>query len=108
MRPLASLNSGPIVRAEIGFGERRARQEVARFKTPFAKIPSPSCRTGLQSPGVARLPRNSLKLCGRHCYLRYSVEVAKPIEKAQVRLTEMRAPGLDPGHGGEAGPETGC
>jgi hypothetical protein len=26
------------------------------------------------------LPRKGLKFCGRHCYLRYSVEVAKPIE----------------------------
>lgn len=48
------------------------------------------------------LPRKGLKFCGRHCYLRYSVEVAKPIEKAQVRLAEMRAAGLNPGHGGDA------
>jgi hypothetical protein len=48
------------------------------------------------------LPRKGLKFCGRSCYLRYSVEVAKPIEKAQARLAEMRAAGLSPGHGGEA------
>ena len=48
------------------------------------------------------LPHKGLKFCGRHCYLRYSVEVAKPIEKAQARLQEMRAAGLNPGHGGEA------
>jgi hypothetical protein len=48
------------------------------------------------------LPRKGLKFCGRHCYLRYSVEVAKPIEKAQARLAEMRNAGLSPGHGGEA------
>jgi hypothetical protein len=48
------------------------------------------------------LPRKGLKFCGRHCYLRYSVEVAKPIEKAQARLAAMRASGLRPGHGGEA------
>jgi CRISPR-associated endonuclease Cas1 len=46
------------------------------------------------------LPRKGLKFCGRHCYLRYSVEVAKPIEKAQARLAQMRAEGLSPGHGG--------
>jgi CRISPR-associated endonuclease Cas1 len=53
------------------------------------------------------LPRKGLKFCGRHCYLRYSVEVAKPIEKAQARLAEMRAAGLSPGHGGEAGIKRG-
>jgi CRISPR-associated endonuclease Cas1 len=54
------------------------------------------------------LPRKGLKFCGRHCYLRYSVEVAKPIEKARVRLTEMRAAGLSPGHGGEAARKRGA
>jgi CRISPR-associated endonuclease Cas1 len=53
------------------------------------------------------LPRKGLKFCGRHCYLRYSVEVAKPIEKARARLSEMRAAGLSPGHGGEAARERG-
>jgi CRISPR/Cas system-associated endonuclease Cas1 len=53
------------------------------------------------------LPRKGLKFCGRHCYLRYSVEVAKPIEKAQARLAEMRAAGLNPGHGGEAARKRG-
>ncbi|MEO8909521.1 MAG: CRISPR-associated endonuclease Cas1 [Gemmatimonadaceae bacterium] len=53
------------------------------------------------------LPRKGLKFCGRHCYLRYSVEVAKPIEKAQARLAEMRASGLSPGHGGEAAKKRG-
>ena len=35
-----------------------------------------------------------MKFCGRHCYLRYSVEVAKPIEKARARLAAMGAEGL--------------
>lgn len=48
------------------------------------------------------LPRKGLKYCGRQCYLRYSVEVARPIQKAHARLAEMRANGLTPGHGGEA------
>jgi hypothetical protein len=39
------------------------------------------------------LPREGLKFCERHCYLRYSVEVAKPIEKARERLAEKRAEG---------------
>jgi hypothetical protein len=48
------------------------------------------------------LPRKGLKFCGRPCYLRYSVEIARPIEKARARLAEMRAAGLNPGHGGNA------
>jgi CRISPR-associated protein Cas1 len=54
------------------------------------------------------LPRKRLKYCGRDCYLRYSVEIAKPIEKAQARLAEMRASGLTPGHGGEAAKKRGA
>jgi CRISPR-associated protein Cas1 len=54
------------------------------------------------------LPRKGLKFCGRHCYLRHSVEVAKPIEKAQARLAAMRAAGLRPGHGGEASRKRGA
>lgn len=54
------------------------------------------------------LPRKRLKFCGRECYLRYSVEVAKPIEKAQARLAEMRAAGLNPGHGGDAARKRGA
>lgn len=54
------------------------------------------------------LPRKGLKFCGRHCYLRYSLEIARPIEKAQARLAEMRAAGLSPGHGGEAAKKRGA
>lgn len=54
------------------------------------------------------LPRKGLKFCGRQCYLRYSVEVAKPIEKARARLAEMRVAGLSPGHGGVAGKKRGA
>jgi CRISPR-associated endonuclease Cas1 len=54
------------------------------------------------------LPRKGLKFCGRQCYLRYSVEIARPIEKAQAKLTEMRAEGLSPGHGGEAAKKRGA
>jgi hypothetical protein len=53
------------------------------------------------------LPRKGLKFCGRPCYLKYSVEIAKPIEKAQARLAEMRAAGLSPGHGGDAAKKRG-
>jgi len=54
------------------------------------------------------LKRKGLKFCGRQCYLRYSVEIAKPIKKAQVKLAEMRAAGLSPGHGGEAAKKRGA
>jgi hypothetical protein len=54
------------------------------------------------------VPKLGLKFCGRTCYLRYSVEVRKPIEKAQAKLAEMRAAGLDPGHGGEAAKKRGA
>jgi CRISPR-associated protein Cas1 len=54
------------------------------------------------------LPRKGLKFCGRPCYLSYSVEIARPIEKAQARLAEMRAEGLSPGHGGDAARKRGA
>lgn len=54
------------------------------------------------------LQRKRLKYCGRECYLRYSVEIAKPIEKAQAKLAEMRSTGLSPGHGGEAAKKRGA
>jgi CRISPR/Cas system-associated endonuclease Cas1 len=53
------------------------------------------------------LPRKGLKFCGRHCYLRYSIEVAKPIEKAHQKLEQMRAMGISPGHGGDAARKRG-
>jgi hypothetical protein len=40
--------------------------------------------------------------------LRYSVEIAKPIEKAQAKLAEMRAAGLSPGNGGDAAKKRGA
>ena len=55
-----------------------------------------------------KLPKLGLKFCGRTCYLRHSVEVRKPIVKAQAKLAEMRAAGLSPGHGGEAAKKRGA
>jgi hypothetical protein len=54
------------------------------------------------------LKRKGRKFCGRPCYLKHSVEIARPIEKAQARLAEMRASGLSPGHGGEAAKKRGA
>lgn len=71
---------------------------------------SPRESWGQSACGYCKEPlsRKRLKFCGRRCYLRYSVEVAKPIEKARVRLAEMRAAGLNPGHGGEAARKRGA
>jgi CRISPR-associated endonuclease Cas1 len=54
------------------------------------------------------VPKLGLKFCGRACYHRHVVEVAQPIKKAHARLVEMRAAGLDPGHGGEAARKRGA
>jgi CRISPR-associated endonuclease Cas1 len=40
------------------------------------------------------------RFCGRPCFLRWSIEVNRPIEKAQARLSQLRAEGRDPSHGG--------
>jgi hypothetical protein len=53
------------------------------------------------------VPKLGLKFCGRTCYLRHSVEVARPIEKAREKLAEMRSAGLNPGHGGDAATKRG-
>jgi hypothetical protein len=57
---------------------------------------------------IKPLRRKGLKFCGRDCYLRYSVEVAKPIEQARAKLAQMREAGLNPGHGGEAAKKRGA
>lgn len=57
---------------------------------------------------TAPLHKKGLKFCGRHCYLRYSVEVRQPLELAQAKLAELRAQGISPGHGGEAAKKRGA
>lgn len=47
-------------------------------------------------------PKRRLKFCNRQCYLRHSVEIRQPLKLAQAKLTELRAQGLSPGHGGAA------
>jgi CRISPR-associated endonuclease Cas1 len=54
------------------------------------------------------LPRKGLKFCGRHCYLRHSVEVRQPLKLAQAKLAELRSAGFSPGHGGEAAKNRGA
>jgi hypothetical protein len=87
--------------------------ELRRINVPYRLPRFARRRTGPNGPFVAPqgvdcgychkpLPKKGLKFCSRHCYLRYSVDVRQPIKLAQQRLAEMRAQGLDPGHGGEA------
>jgi hypothetical protein len=47
------------------------------------------------------LHKKGLKFCGRHCYLRHSIEVRQPLKLAQTKLAELRAQGISPGYGGE-------
>jgi hypothetical protein len=54
------------------------------------------------------LHKKGLKFCGRHCYLRYSVEVRQPLKLARAKLAELRAQGISPGHGGEAAKKRGA
>jgi CRISPR-associated endonuclease Cas1 len=79
---------------------RAAPKPIAQRREAWAQSTCAYCKE--------LLPRKGLKFCGRQCYLRYSVEIAKPIEKAHVRLAEMRAAGLSPGHGGEAAKKRGA
>jgi CRISPR-associated endonuclease Cas1 len=79
---------------------REAPKTIAARRETWARSACGYCKEPL--------PRKGLKFCGRHCYLRYSVEVAKPIEKARMRLVEMRSEGLNPGHGGEAAKKRGA
>jgi hypothetical protein len=93
------------------YAKRLRRISVPRLLVREAPKPIEERRTDWQrfTCGYCKepLPRKRLKYCGRQCYLRYSVGVAKPIEKAQARLAEMRAAGLSPGHGGEAAKKRG-
>lgn len=79
---------------------RTASKPIAERRETWAQTTCAYCKEPL--------PRKGLKFCGRQCYLRYSVEIAKPIEKAQTRLAELRAAGLSPGHGGEAAKKRGA
>ncbi len=47
------------------------------------------------------------RFCGRPCFLRWSIEVNRPIEKAQAKLAQLRAEERDPSHGGTASEKRG-
>ena len=96
IRPFAILALGEPVFAR-GFGNpvglRFGRQSARPAQAPVAVLNCEYCKQPLH--------KKDLKFCGRQCYLRHSVEIRQPIKLAQARLVEMRAQGLDPGHGGE-------
>jgi CRISPR-associated endonuclease Cas1 len=48
------------------------------------------------------------RFCGRPCFLRWSIEVSRPIEKAQAKLSQLRTEGRDPSHGGDAAAKRGA
>ena len=83
-------------------------RKLVREAPKMPLVAPESSKNAVCSYCKAPLLRKRLKFCGRPCYLRYSVEIAKPIEKAQVKLAEMRAAGLSPGHGGEAAKKRGA
>jgi len=92
------------------------RRTTVPYRLPrFASRTAPHYRRGRippTRPGYCEyckqpVPKKRLKFCGRHCYLRHSVEVRQPIKLAYVKLAELRANGLSPGHGGEAARKRG-
>jgi CRISP-associated protein Cas1 len=92
-------------------------QEVRRIVIPYRLTADrtaerkPAARIGSAGPcGYCGQPlkKTGLKFCSRDCYLRHSVEIARPIEKAQAKLADMRVRGLSPGHGGEAAKKRGA
>lgn len=116
---LAKLLAQSLMPKMRGPAMELASQYVAQLRK--VKLPYRLQRFVGQTGQVARAPvvatycgycrqplhRKGLKFCGRQCYLRHSVEIRQPIKLAQARLAEMRAQGLDPGHGGEAARKRG-
>lgn len=107
----------PQLRAPASTAAAEFAREVRRIVIPYRLVDDrkaeqrPAARLGPGAPcGYCGQPlkKTGLKFCSRHCYLRYSAEVVKPIEKAQAKLAEMRARGLSPGHGGEAARKRGA
>jgi CRISPR-associated protein Cas1 len=63
---------------------------------------TPPARPGFCDYCNQQTPKRRLKFCDRQCYLRHSVEIRQPLKLAQAKLSELRAQGLSPGHGGAA------
>lgn len=106
----------PQLRTPASTAAAEFAREVRRIVIPYRLVDDrkaekrPSARLGTGAPcGYCGQPlkKTGLKFCSRDCYLRYSVEVAKPIEKAQAKLAKLRAQGISPGHGGEAARKRG-
>ena len=124
-----------IVRLDPDFARTYAEWLMPKLRTPSANVVGDFCamvrkitipyrlvdeRNAIRKPGTRvgnglpcgycgiELKKTGLKFCSRHCYLRHSVEVAKPILKAQEKLANLRAQGLSPGHGGSAALKRGA
>lgn len=78
----------------------RLGQEVPQLQPKPAGRRSPRRETCEYCTGPMRGQGD--RFCGRSCFLRWSVEIDRPIEKAQQKLKLLRAEGRDPGHGGAA------
>jgi hypothetical protein len=111
-KPLAEIAAGVAAKpriAAVSFG-------LERFQKAYCSDPRSTTYKGLIPPTNSgtleychqSVPKKGLKLCGRHCYLRHSIEVRQPIRLAQQRLAELRTQGLDPGHGAEAAKNRGA
>lgn len=107
----------PQLRAPAATAAADFAREVRRIVIPYRLTDDrtaerrPAARIGVGGKcGYCGQPlkKTGLKYCSRDCYLRYSVEVAKPIEKAQAKLAELRTQGISPGHGGEAARKRGA
>ncbi len=101
----------PKLRAPALSMAREFATQLRRISLPYALVDhrvaakTPS-RIGAVSKPCAycgqKVPRVELKFCGRQCYLRHSVEVRRPLMKAQAKLAALREAGHSPGWDDEA------
>lgn len=107
---LATVLMPRFAKAAIEMANDRANQlgQITVARKLVREGPKPIAARRKSRERLARgyckepLARKGLTYCRRNCYLRYSIEFAKPIEKTQQRLAELRSRGLSPGHGGAA------
>jgi CRISPR-associated endonuclease Cas1 len=91
----------------------RLHETVSSLKATRKKIVSPSAETAAERRLICDycggpMRGQGRRFCGRPCFLRWSVETNRPIEKAQATLAQLRAEGRDPSHGGEAAEKRGA
>jgi CRISPR-associated endonuclease Cas1 len=115
-RDLAEFVQPPLRSAAERIAEdfaRKLRGEVYTLKL----APEQAIHYSVRNPKVRRsvcdycggpMRGQGTRFCGRPCFLRWSVEIDRPIEKAQVKLAQLRAEGRDPSHGGDAATKRGA